>query len=293
MTAEVVTSENLTEFNNSRVRWPADSPADLKPEPEKSEKEPEKSEQVEAKPETEPEQPKHRGNKPISERFSELTNQRKAAEERAEAAERKAAELEARIKAVETPVKQADPTAKPVPSDFTDAFEYAAKLAEWSADNALRNRDKLDAEKREQERLQQMQTDWNSRLVAARAKLPDYDEVMINSELTVSDQVRDAIRESEMGPELAYHLASNPELALKINGMTVIGALRAIGKLEATLEKPAAPKDEPVKQAATKLPEPIKPIRAQTTPDEPINSAGEFTGTFQQWKAMRKNKRIN
>jgi hypothetical protein len=137
--------------------------------------------------------------------------------------------------------------------------------------------------------------DWASKLKVAQAEFADYDEVMAASELKVSNEVRDALLESDIGPKLAYHLASNPELAQRIQGMTVTGALRTIGRLEATLEKPPEKKPEPApeKPAVKRPPPPVTPIRAANVPDDLTDGAGEFTGTFAQWKAMRQSKRMN
>jgi len=41
----------------------------------------------------------------------------------------------------------------------------------------------------------------------------------------VSNEVRDAIFESEVGPRILYHLAENPEIAEQLQGMTLTKAL--------------------------------------------------------------------
>jgi hypothetical protein len=270
----VVTSENLLEFQLSRMKpvaaeEPVDPPkddADLKVD--------------------EPPKPKSK----IELRFSEITAQKRAAEERAAALEAEVKALK-EAKVAETPKPVADPTAKPLPSQFTDAFEYAGALAEWSAQNALRERDKADSERAERARQAKLQAEWKAREAEAHAEFPDYDDVVGASEVTVSDQVKAAIEESDAGPKLVYYLASNPDFVQKLNGMTALGAVRAIGKLEAALEKP---KETPkVEVAKPKPPAPISPIRAATVPNDPIASDGEFNGTFAQFKALRKAKRVN
>ncbi len=297
MAADVVTSENLTSYNMARVRFPAEDVVDVeaKPVADKVVDALDKANKIAAKEDAKPEgEPEHK--KPaIQERFGELTAARKAAEARAEAAEKRIADLEAKAKVAEKPAEPVrDPTAKPKPADFTDAFEYAEALADWSANNALRERDKKDAEARETEKRMKAADDWQGKLKIARAEFADYDDVMAGTELKVSNEVRDALLESDIGPKLAYHLASNPELAERIAGMTPIGALRTIGKLEATLEKPPE-KPAPVveKPAVKRPPAPIAPIRAANVPDDLIDGSGEFTGSFAQWKAMRQSKRMN
>jgi hypothetical protein len=100
--------------------------------------------------------------------------------------------------------------------------------------------------------------------------------------------VRDAIFESEVGPRILYHLAENPEIAEKLQSLTVTGALRAIGKLEAQFEKIEA---KPV--AKSKAPAPINPIKsAANGRDVNLTTDGQFHGSYQAWKAARLAGRI-
>ena len=126
---------------------------------------------------------------------------------------------------------------------------------------------------------------------AAKASLPDFDEIVASSDVVVNDDVRDAILESDVGPQVLYHLAENDELAKKIAGMSPKAALREIGKLEERLSvKPTAKQETVVKSRA---PAPISPIRGGVAPvDVPIGSDGEFHGTYAQWKAQRRTGKI-
>ena len=64
----------------------------------------------------------------------------------------------------------------------------------------------------------------------------------------------DAIRTSEVGAAVAYHLASNPEEARRIAGLNPLAAIREIGRLEARFDtKSSGP---PPKQASDAPPPP-------------------------------------
>ena len=119
------------------------------------------------------------------------------------------------------------------------------------------------------------------------SELPDFDDMVASSDVVVSDQVRDAILESDVGPRILYHLAENQELAEKISKSSLITALREIGKLEAKFEK-----TEPVKSVAqkSKAPAPISPIKAGTSEQAIITDTDKMT--YSQYKAMRQAKRI-
>ena len=121
--------------------------------------------------------------------------------------------------------------------------------------------------------------------------MPDFDDMVGSADVVVSNEVRDAIFESEVGPRILYHLAENPEYAEKLSSMTVASALRNIGKLEAQYEK-----TEPTSKTVvgkSKAPAPINPIRsAANGRDVPLTSDGKFEGSYQAYKAARMAGRI-
>ena len=290
--ATVLTSENAAEFYAQRMGLAAqDEPTEA------AEADPVESDegQNESEADAEPEQkeaaadePEKKSKPKIEKRIGEVVKQREQA--KAEAAKERAGResAEARLREYEqkaAPEKAADPDAEPKPEQFTDAFEYARALAEFSAEKALKDRDRQEAEKKAATERQQTIKQWTDRITAVKADLPDFEDVVASSEVAVSDQVRDAILESDVGPQVLYHLAENPEFAQKLSEMSTITALREIGKLEARFEK-----KEPAKAAATKqrAPAPIKPIKGGgSAMDVPINSDGVFHGSYQAWKQAR------
>lgn len=298
--ATVVTSENAAEFYAAKLNMePATAPAEAeKSEPavEQESSGEQATEQQENKAEAE-EAPKKEPNPKLEKRFSELTKQREDARREAqrerearEAAERWAAELEAKL----NPPKEEKANAKPTPNQFKDAFEYAEALAEWSAEQAILNREKQEAERKAQAEREKVVSTWKQRMEATKAELPDFDDMVSSAEVAVSNEVRDAILESEVGPKILYHLASNPEIAQGLATKSVSSALREIGKLEAKLsETKAAPKAVESAPKPSGAPAPITPVKGASSAEIPITSDGEFHGTYAQWKAARKAGKIN
>lgn len=286
----VLTSENAEQFYANRLGL-ADDVQDVAV-VEETPTEPVETEEQSGQEEIKATEEK-KSNPKLEKRFSELTKQREQANQ-ALAKEREAREaLEARLSEYEKreAPQVVDENVEPQPSQFTDAFEYAKALAEYAAENALRNRDKQDAERKvADERSKVMQT-WQQRIDATKAELPDYEEMITSSEVVVSDLVRDAIIESDVGPRILYYLAENPEIGVKLSSMSMSSALREIGKMEArfenveTAEKPAV--------ARSKAPAPIKPLRSTSTNvDAGIDTNGEYHGTYQQWKQSRQAGKI-
>ena len=284
--ADVLTSENSAEFYAKKLSLAEDSPTEaVETEPVA---ETEQSEPVVENEEKVAEEPKPK----VKMRFDEVTKQRDLAKQEAEQARQRTQELEQELKAIKSqaaPKQEQSRDEKPRPDQFVDAFEYAEALADWSAENAVMRARQEDVEKRIQaERAIVIET-WNKKLEATKAELPDFDDMVASSDVVVSDQVRDAILESDVGPRILYHLAENQDLAEKISKASLITALREIGKLEAKFEK-TEPKEVKTVAQKSKAPAPISPIKAGTSEQVIVTDTDKMT--FQQYKAMRQAKRI-
>lgn len=292
---QVLTSENSAEFYANRLGL-----AESNSEPEAVEETPEpvaeedQSEPKEAEKEANQEG-ERKQNPKLEKRFSEITKQREEARLEAQRERQARLELEQRLAALEQsrqPEQAVNIDQEPQPSQFADAFEYAKALAEYSTEKALAERDRQQALAREQEAQQKIIQSWAQKVQAAKAELPDFDDLVASSDVVVNNAVRDAILESDVGPKILYHLAENNDLAKKIAGLSPNAALREIGKLEARFEaKPQTAQTAPV--VKSKAPAPIQPIRGGAgQPDVPLSTDGNWHGTYQAWKAARKAGKI-
>ena len=284
---QVLTSENSAEFYANRLGL-ADQPeveaAPAEPAEEAERSEPEIEKEQEEKPKSNPK---------LERRFSEITKQREEARKEAQQ-ERQAREaLEARLAALERqPAPQAPKVdEEPQPSQFNDAFEYAKALAEYTADKRIAEMKQDEAKAKAEAERQKVIDQWASKVQKAKADLPDFDDIVASSDVVVNDDIRDAILESDVGPQILYHLAENDDVAKKIAGLSAKQALREIGKLEARFEvKETAPETKTI--VRSKAPAPIQPLRGSSPADVPLSSNGEWHGTFQAWKEARKAGKI-
>jgi hypothetical protein len=78
------------------------------------------------------------------------------------------------------------PDAKPQPSQFSDAFEYAEALAEWSTEQALVKRDQENGIGRADEERQKVISSWTQKVAAAKAEMPDFDDMVASSDVVVT-----------------------------------------------------------------------------------------------------------
>ena len=216
----------------------------------------------------------------------------KTASEAREKAEREASELRAKYE----PPKSDEIGPEPAPEQFTDAKEYGKALKDWTAENTRREDSKKAEEQRQQQEQARIASEWKTRQEAVKAQIEDYESVIASSEVKVSNEVRDAILESDIGPQLLYHFAKNPDEAERIGKFTVGRALRELGKLESKLAGgPAtpAPKSQTSVAEISAAPAPITPLRGSTSVAGPkMDAENNFHGTYEDWKALRKAGKI-
>jgi len=292
--ANVVTSENLAEFNAKKMgladKAPVAAAVETHPaEPTETQSQSEPLGEDEA---TATEERKR--NPKLELRFEKITKQREEARQEAKR-EREALEsLEAKVRELEgraKPQAETQPTGEPKPENFSDMYEYAKALTDYRVEQRMGEEKQKEAQAKQQAEREKVINAWTDRVKAAKSEMPDFDDMVGSADVVVSNEVRDAIFESDVGPRILYHLAENPEFAEKLSGMTVASALRSIGKLEAQFEK-----TEPTSKTVvgkSKAPAPINPIRsAANGRDVPLTSDGKFEGSYQAYKAARMAGRI-
>ena len=288
----VVTSNNAADFYAERLGLAEEAPPTVAEEP--SEPVQEAESQSEPKAEEEAKETEKSKDK-LEKRFSKISKQRDEANARAQQLEARLRDLEAKANP-QTIAQTANVDDKPQASQFNDAFEYAEALAEWSAEKALKDRDIADQQRKAEEERTKVLESWNKKVDRAKKDMPDFNKVVSNSTVVVSDAIRDAILESDVGPQILYQLASDDDFAESISRMPAIKALKEIGRLEAKFE--AKQEDKPKKEAKTvstsKAPAPISPLKGGKSAgaDVLVDTNGEFYGSYAQWKAARLANKI-
>ena len=136
---------------------------------------------------------------------------------------------------------------EPEPDQFEDYGDYVKALAK----HEVRQQQIASASTRE-DIIRDAQ--WESRVEAVRTSHTDYDTVVGSSKQAIAGHVYDALLDSERGPELAYHMATHPEIAERLNAMSPIKAALEIGRLETSLVAPLT-------RPASKAPPPATPLR--------------------------------
>jgi hypothetical protein len=163
------------------------------------------------------------------------------------ARERRKWEREQALKAPEPQVQ----TPATLPDRDIDPDAYAEALATRKAEELLARRE---AERQQRELL----TAYKEREEAAFEKYDDFEQVVYNKALPITNVMAETIQASELGPDVAYYLGSNPREAERISRLSPYLQAKEIGKIEVKLA------DNPPVKRTTNAPPPIKPVTAKT-----------------------------
>ena len=173
---------------------------------------------------------------------------------------------------------------KDIPSienfDSTDA--YAEALAVKKAEELIAARDR-------QTQQAQVVEAYSEREEKARDKYDDFEDVVYNPKLRITDVMAESIQSSDNGPDLAYWLGSNPKEAERIARLSPILQAKEIGKIEVRLA------DNPPVKKSTSAPTPISPVTARSSgsPSHDTTDPRSIkTMTTSEWIEAERNRQI-
>jgi len=154
--------------------------------------------------------------------------------------------------------QRASQAQRPTPADLppADQFEsteaYAEALAERKAQELVAKRE---AERQQSEMIEA----YHDREEEARNKYDDFEQVAYNPQLRITNVMAETIQASDVGPDVAYYLGSNPKEADRISKLPPFQQAKEIGRIEAKLAA------EPVTKKTSSAPAPIAPVTARTS----------------------------
>lgn len=115
--------------------------------------------------------------------------------------------------------------------------------------------EKLVAERDSQRQMSEVLGAYHDREEEARGKYDDFEQVAYNPSLRITDIMAQTIQSSDVGPDVAYYLGTNPKEADRISRLSPLVQAREIGKIEAKLAS-----DPPVAKKTSSAPAPIAPV---------------------------------
>lgn len=140
------------------------------------------------------------------------------------------------------------PVNVPPPEQFESVEAYAEARAQ-----AL-------VEQREQQRRQsELAESYHDKEEEARGKYDDFEQVAYNPRLPITDMMAQTIQSSDVGPDIAYFLGSNPKEATRIAHLSPYLQAKEIGRIEAKLA------DNPPVKKVSSAPAPFIPVTARNS----------------------------
>jgi hypothetical protein len=168
-------------------------------------------------------------------------------------------------------------TLRAAPAASADQFESTEAYAEALA---LQKAEELIAKREAAKQQSQVLESYHDLEEEARGKYDDFEQVAYNPKLPITNVMAETIQSSDVGPELAYYLGSNPKEAERISRMTPLSQAKEIGKIEAKLVS-----SPPVKKT-TSAPAPISPVTARSSGSPAYDTTdprSDKTMTASQW----------
>lgn len=165
----------------------------------------------------------------------------------------------------------------PQPNQFQSPEDYAEALAEYKAEQKI-------AEREAQQQRTKVQSTYVDRTEAFIEKHPDFYEVAHGDHVRITREMAAVIMESDIGPEVAYHLGKNPDEADRISKLSPLAQAREIGKIEASLSSAT-----PAVKKTSSAPEPIRPVgsRSSTPSLDPTDPRSAEKMPTSDWIAAR------
>ena len=200
-------------------------------------------EKVEEKPE-----PKLQG------RIDKLT--RRFRESERETAQVRVENAELQKKLDERPEPKATKTLEDFEFDDNKYRDYLFSEAESRAEKAA---ERIARTYQDKTRDEVVDEKYASKEKTFAATVDDFHDSVYAETLKISAAMADEIRLSEIGPEMAYHLAKNPEVSSEINALSPRETVRRMTLLEADLK---AEKAKAEKKEVSKAPPPTPGIKA-------------------------------
>lgn len=226
----------------------------------------------------------------VQKRIDQLTREKREAEELFESEYNARLEAERRLRDLdkaEKPVVVEDVLKRPSPKDFTDQDTYDAAMEAYETKREAKLAERIRAEESQRQAMERQNELMKARIDRARESIPDFIQVIEAADrvkVPVPGHVQAAIVESDFGPEIAYHLAKNPDEQKRIFALTPAKALLELGKIENTFSAEVKETKATPTVETTRAPAPVTSVRSM---DAAVSLDTRTATNFQDYKRLR------
>ncbi len=142
------------------------------------------------------------------------------------------------------------------PQDYRAPEDYTRAIAEQAAREVGAGLMARQAAQAQEVAARAAQEAWSETAAGFRQRVPDFDAVALNPNLSISPVMADAIRESGRAGEIAYYLGKNPAEATRIAALPPVSQATAIARLEGRLGANAV--------STSRAPEPVSTLSGRS-----------------------------
>jgi hypothetical protein len=218
----------------------------------------------------------------LEKRLAKERRKREDLERRAQVAEELA--LKMRQSEPKAPVSDGEPKRE----QFESYEAYIEARAEWKAEQKVSERWKAEREREAREKAhteaRTTAESFRKRIQESTKEIPDIVDVIETSQAPITEIMAQAIRLSDVGPKLLYHLAKNPDEAERIAALPLVQQAKEIGRLEATA-------DLTPKKQASRAPQPISPVGGKQVAADKMPDPADNPEGWLKWREAELRKK--
>ena len=177
----------------------------------------------------------------VQKRINKVTLARRTAERERDYERAKRLEAEEELKKMKAQIPAQD---EPKIEDYEDETSFLKAYSRWSAKEEIRAvREESSREQQTAEEKSAIAQGYNTideRMEEGREKYPDFDQVVMNKEVPISDPMVDILAESEDAADVLYYLGKHPDESAEIAALSPVAAAHRLGRIAERLKMPAA-----------------------------------------------------
>jgi len=178
----------------------------------------------------------------------------------------------------------------PTKQDFINAGKTEEDFIDYMI--SVRTQEQLYAYEQQHQREQELSTRWETSMQAAKADLPDYEDVVADVDLPLPIATMQYLANSEVGPYIAYTIAKRDEIRQNIANMPLANRHQAVLQVEQMvkewLKAPKAPIQQPVTAPVQQQTPKVvsKPRAPQSLKGGVAKKLDPATASLEEWLGM-------
>jgi hypothetical protein len=191
------------------------------------------------------------------------------------------------------PVKAAEPAKFPALADYDyDEAKHTQAVLEFTRAEARREAEAVLKAERDRQNAERRQQTWKQKADEFAKSTPDFNELVSDPTLPITAEMAQAVQDSEIGPELAYHLASNRDVAEQVSRMSGTALALALGRIEGRLiaQKELAARPAAAPQVTKAPPPPPKIDAVNPSASVRTTDASGDTLSIEAWVELERKR---